>query len=124
MIDWFLLDVDWNRYMDRLPNNDLLVNGNLDRDRVRSGDMDCLVYWVWVGFGHLNWVWDGIRLGNWNRFEDRDWMMFDDRDWDSYWFRDWNWYWFGNRYWFRYRNDLLHSLVHGNLDRNVNGMRD
>jgi len=51
MIDWFLLDVDWNRYMDRLPNNDLLVNGNLDRDRVRSGDMDCLVYRVWVGYG-------------------------------------------------------------------------
>jgi len=124
MIDWFLLDVDWNRYMDRLLNNDLLVNGNLDRDRVRSGNMDCLVYWVWVGFGDLNRVWDRIRLGNWNRLKDRDWMMFDDRDWDSYWLRDWNRYWFGNRYWFRYRNDLLDSLVDGNLDRNVDGMRD
>jgi hypothetical protein len=113
-----------NRDMNWLPDDDLLVNGNLDRNRVRFRDMDCLVDWVRIGFRDLDWVGDRVGFSYRDRLEDRDGMMLDDRDRDSYWLGNWNRYRFGNRDGFGDWNDLLDSLIDGNLDRNVNWMRN
>ena len=110
--------------MNWLLDDDRLVNRDTDGYRVWFGNMDGLVDGIRIGLGHLNWIRYRVWLGYWNRLEDRNWMVFDDGNWDSNGFRHWNRYWFRNRYWFWDRNDLLDSLVDGNLDGNVDWMRD
>ena len=112
---------DWD--MNRLPDDDLLVDRYLDGNWVWSRHVDDLMNRDWVGFGNLDWVWGRIRFGERNTLVDRNWMVLDHWDRDTNRLRDRN----GNRLrdWDRLgdRNDLLDGLVNGYLNWNVDGMR-
>ena len=110
--------------MDRFPHNDFLVDWNLNRDWVWSGYMDSLVNWIGYWFWYLNWVRGWVWFSHGNRFENWYWVMLDHGNGNTNWLRYWNGYWLWNRYWFWYWNDLLHCLVHGHLDGNVDWMWD
>ena len=124
MVDWLLLNVEWDWNFDGFPDDDFLVDWDLYWNVVWLGNVDDLVDWVWNVLWYLNWIRHVDRLGYIDRLVNGHWLMLEDGDWNSNWIRsgDRHWFWYWDRFgdW----DDLFHSLVDWDLDWNMNWMWD